>query len=52
MLLELGRYEEAASLSMKTLKKDEVNVAAMQVLGWSFVSARRWVCVCWCSVMP
>ena len=41
MLLELGRYEEAASLSMKTLKKDEVNVAAMQVLGWSFCKREK-----------
>jgi Flp pilus assembly protein TadD len=36
MLLELGRFEDAGALAMKTLKKDEVNVGAMQVLGWSF----------------
>ena len=41
MLLELGRYEEAAALSMKTLKKDEVNVSAMQVLGWSFCKREK-----------
>ena len=41
MLLELGRYEQAADLSMKTLKKDEVNVAAMQVLGWSFCKREK-----------
>jgi Flp pilus assembly protein TadD len=36
MLNESGRFEEAGDLAMATLKKDEVNVGAMQVLGWSF----------------
>lgn len=36
MLLETERFEDAGALAMKTLKLDEVNVGAMQVLGWSF----------------
>ena len=41
MLLETGGYEEAGDLAMKTLKKDEVNVGAMQVLGWSFCQRNK-----------
>ena len=45
LLIELDRHEEAGDFALGTLKKDEVNVGAMQVLGWSFCkSATKWIC--------
>jgi len=41
LLIELGRHEEAGDFGLGTLKKDEVNVGAMQVLGWSFCKRNK-----------
>jgi len=41
LLIELERHDEAGDFALGTLKKDEVNVGAMQVLGWSFCKRKK-----------
>lgn len=41
LLLDLGKHTKAGDLALATLKKDEVNVGAMQVLGWSFCKRKK-----------
>lgn len=41
LLIELERHKEAGDFALGTLKEDEVNVGAMQVLGWSFCKRKK-----------